>query len=88
MANPVQANTSQVAQLRSQKSFFGHPKAIGTLSFMQLCNSFANLWHERNPGLLSVCGSTGRTGIYTGERSTAGIFVLCSIHPDRNYRKL
>ena len=42
MANPVQANTSQVAQLRSQKSFFGHPKAIGTLSFMQLCNSFAN----------------------------------------------
>ena len=42
MANPVQTNTSQVAQLRSQKSFFGHPKAIGTLSFMQLCNSFAN----------------------------------------------
>ncbi len=34
MANPVQANTSQVAQLRSRKSFFGHPKAIGTLSFM------------------------------------------------------
>lgn len=42
MTNPVQTSTSQIAQLRSQKSFFGHPKAIGTLSFMQLCNSFAN----------------------------------------------
>ncbi len=84
MANPIQANTSQVAQLRSQKSFFGHPKAIGTLSFMQLCNSFANY----GMSAILVCGSTGRTGIYTGERSTAGIFVLCSIHPDRNYRKL
>lgn len=29
-------------KLRSQKSFLGHPKGIGTLSFMQLCNSFAS----------------------------------------------
>lgn len=31
----------QEALLRKQKSFLGHPKGIGTLSFMQLCNSFA-----------------------------------------------
>ena len=29
-------------ELRSQSSFIGHPKAIGTLSIMQLCNSFAS----------------------------------------------
>lgn len=28
--------------LRSQTSFLGHPKAVGTLSFVVLCNSFAN----------------------------------------------
>lgn len=32
----------QVHELRSQHSFLGHPKAIGTLSIMQLCNSFAS----------------------------------------------
>ncbi|AEB06225.1 amino acid/peptide transporter [Coriobacterium glomerans PW2] len=31
-----------VHELRTQRSFLGHPKAVGTLSFMQLCNSFAN----------------------------------------------
>lgn len=40
------AKTSEVLQaeerLRAQKSFLGHPKGIGTLSFMQLCNSFAS----------------------------------------------
>ena len=29
-------------ELRTQHAFLGHPKAVGTLSFMQLCNSFAN----------------------------------------------
>ena len=29
-------------ELRSQHGFLGHPKAIGTLSVMQLCNSFAS----------------------------------------------
>ncbi|AEB06226.1 amino acid/peptide transporter [Coriobacterium glomerans PW2] len=28
--------------LRRQTSFLGHPKAVGSLSFMVLCNSFAN----------------------------------------------
>lgn len=29
-------------ELRTQSAFLGHPKAIGTLSVMQLCNSFAS----------------------------------------------
>ena len=29
-------------ELRKQKSFLGHPKGVGTLSFMQLCNSYAS----------------------------------------------
>lgn len=29
-------------ELRTQSAFLGHPKAIGTLSIMQLCNSFAS----------------------------------------------
>lgn len=33
--------TQEEEKLRSQTSFLGHPKGIGTLSFMQLCNSFA-----------------------------------------------
>ena len=28
--------------LRKQTAFLGQPKGVGTLSFMQLCNSFAN----------------------------------------------
>ena len=27
---------------RKQRSFLGHPKGVGTLSFMQLCNSYAS----------------------------------------------
>ena len=30
------------SKLRSQTSFLGHPKAVGTLSFMVLCNSFSS----------------------------------------------
>lgn len=30
------------AELRKQTNFLGHPKGIGILSFMQLCNSYAN----------------------------------------------
>ncbi len=29
-------------ELRKQRSFLGHPKGVGTLSFMQLCNSYAS----------------------------------------------
>lgn len=36
------AEESQAKELRAQHSFIGHPKATGTLSIMQLCNSFAN----------------------------------------------
>ena len=32
----------EVKAIRAQHSFLGHPKGIGTLSFMQLCNSFAS----------------------------------------------
>ena len=32
----------EVKEIRAQHSFLGHPKGIGTLSFMQLCNSFAS----------------------------------------------
>lgn len=46
MADASAAATTEeegiVAKLRAQHSFLGHPKAIGTLSFMQLCNSFSN----------------------------------------------
>ncbi|HBA64520.1 MAG TPA: MFS transporter [Lachnospiraceae bacterium] len=41
----TEAKTSaekQVEEIRKQTSFLGHPKGIGTLSFMQLCNSFAS----------------------------------------------
>lgn len=29
-------------ELRKESTFLGHPRGIGTLSFMQLCNSYAN----------------------------------------------
>ena len=31
-----------VHSLRTERKFLGHPRAVGTLSIMQLCNSFAN----------------------------------------------
>ena len=36
------AEVEEVAAIRRQRGFIGHPKAIGTLSTMQMCNSFAN----------------------------------------------
>lgn len=32
----------EVAAIRRQRGFIGHLRAIGTLSTMQMCNSFAN----------------------------------------------
>ena len=41
-ANFTEEQKGLVHKLRTEHKFLGHPRAMGTLSFMQLCNSFAN----------------------------------------------
>lgn len=74
--------------LRKQTAFLGQPKGVGTLSFMQLCNSFANYAMSAVLIYLLIRKCTGRTWIQQGKCSTADLFIFNSCRTDRYCRKL
>ena len=40
--NSNEASTRKVAELKAERSFLGHPRAVATLSWLDLCNAFSN----------------------------------------------
>ena len=74
--------------LRKQTAFLGQPKGVGTLSFMQLCNSFAS--YAMSAVLIYYLYANAPEGLGFSKANAAQLISLYStvVVPDRYCRKL
>ena len=72
--------------LRKQTAFLGQPKGVGTLSFMQLCNSFAS--YAMSAVLIYYLYANAPEGLGFSKANAAQLISLYSCRTDRYCRIL